>query len=176
MKLNKRLTTFLFCLSFAVFAHGPTPQKANESITINAPVEKVWATVGQFEKIADWHGDLISSNGDGKLSSGGTRTLTFKNGEELIDELDAYSNNEHEYSYRMKKDNVKALPVSSYSVTVKVAPGDSPDISVVTMKSRFYRGDTGNTPPESLSDEAAVTAMIAYFKNGLGGLKQKLEN
>jgi mxaD protein len=46
---------------------------------------------------------------------------------------------------------------------------------VVTLKSRFYRGDTGNTPPEKLNDEAAVKAMNEFFKNGLSGLKRKLE-
>ena len=37
-----------FILPFAVFAHGPTPQKADESIVIQAPVEKVWAVIKQF--------------------------------------------------------------------------------------------------------------------------------
>jgi mxaD protein len=46
----------------------------------------------------------------------------------------------------------------------------------VLLKSRFYRGDTGNSPPENLNDEAAVNAMNQFFKNGLAGLKQKLEN
>jgi len=46
---------------------------------------------------------------------------------------------------------------------------------VVTFKSRFYRGDTGNAPPENLNDAAAVKAMDNFFRNGLAGLKQKLE-
>jgi mxaD protein len=46
---------------------------------------------------------------------------------------------------------------------------------VVTFKSRFYRGDTGNAPPENLTDTAAVKAMDNFLKEGLAGLKQKLE-
>lgn len=158
-----------------ILAHGPTPQKAKESISINAPVDKVWGVVKDFGGISKWHGDLKDSKGDGKHESGGTRTLTFQNGEEIVDELDFYSDKDHEYSYRLKKENVKALPTSSYSVSVSVTKGASPEASEVTIKSRFYRGDTGNTPSESLNDEAAVKAMNAYFKNGLDGLKKTFE-
>lgn len=175
MKIHKLFITLIFFLPIALFAHGPTPQKAKESITINAPVDKVWEVVKQFDKISEWHSDIKTSSGDGKLESGGTRTLTFQNGEELSDELDAFSEQDHEYSYRMKKDNVKALPVSSYSISVQVGSGENSSDSIVTLKSRFYRGDTGNTPSDQLSDEAAVAAMNAYFKNGLNSLKQKLE-
>lgn len=131
--------------------------------------------IKQFDGIDNWHKDINKSAGDGKLESGGTRTLTFQNGEQIVDELDFYSDKDHEYSYRLKTENVKALPTSSYSVTVQLTAGDNADSSVVTFKSRFYRGDTGNTPPEQLNDEAAVKAMTAYFKNGLESLKQKLE-
>lgn len=171
----------IILLNFLIFpvasmAHGPTPQKAKESIAIEAPADKVWGAVKQFDAISEWHDDVQSSEGDGKHESGGQRTLTFANGEQLIDELDYYSDQNREYSYRLNKENVKALPVSSYSVELQVSPGETESSSIVTLKSRFYRGDTGNTPPEHLSDEAAVKAMTSYFKNGLMGLKRRLEN
>jgi mxaD protein len=175
MKLHKLIITLILWSPIILFAHGPTPQKAKESITINAPVDRVWQVVKQFDQISHWHDDIKTSIGNGKLESGGIRTITFQNGEELSDELDFFSETEHEYSYRIKKENVKALPVSSYSVTVQVASGENPAASVVTLKSRFYRGDTGNTPSDQLNDEAAANAMNAYFKNGLISLKQKLE-
>ena len=158
-----------------ILAHGPTPQKAKESITINVPLSKVWEVVKDFGSIAKWHDEIKDSKGDGKLESGGTRTVTFQNGEEIVDELDFYSDKDHEYSYRLKKENVKALPTSSYSVSVNVTTGGSPEVSEVVFKSRFYRGDTGNTPPDHLNDEAAVKAMNNYFRQGLESLKQKLE-
>ncbi|WP_416183037.1 SRPBCC family protein [Methylicorpusculum sp.] len=89
--------------------------------------------------------------------------------------MDYYSDKDHEYSYRQKIENIKALPVSSYSLELQVSPGQDASSSTVTLKSRFYRGDTGNTPPENLTDEAAVKAMNAFFKNGLNGLKKKME-
>ena len=157
-------------------AHGPTPQKAKESVIINASVETVWNAVRQFDAIADWHPDVKASQGDGKLESGGTRNVTLQNGGQLVEELDYYNDQEHEYSYRLKTENVEAFPASSYSIALKVNAGDAPGHSEVMLKSRFYRGDTGNTPPENLNDEAAVAAMNKFFKNGLAGLKLKLEN
>jgi len=167
---------FGLCLiSLPGFAHGPTPQKAKESIDIHAPVAKVWAMLKQFDAIANWHPDLKHSEGDGKNESGGRRSLTFKNNEVLVEELDYYNEQEHEYSYRLKTENTKAFPTSSYTVDLKVVHGESAESSTVILKSRFYRGDTGNTPPENLTDEAAVKAMTQYFKDGLQGLKTKFE-
>ena len=165
----------LLLISLPGFAHGPTPQKAVESIAIHAPVAKVWLALKQFDAIANWHPDLKHSEGDGKNESGGKRTLTFQNNESLVEELDYYSEQEHEYSFRLKTENTKAFPTSSYSVQLKVVHGDTPESSLVTLKSRFYRGDTGNTPPDNLNDEAAVRAVTQYFKDGLNGLKSKVE-
>jgi mxaD protein len=156
-------------------AHGPTPQKAKESLEINAPVDTVWDAVKQFDSISSWHPDVKDSTGDGKHESGGVRTITLQNGGQIVEELDFYSDKDHEYSYRLKTENVQAFPTSSYSIALQVTPGETADSSIVTLKSRFYRGDTGNTPPEKLNDEAAVKAMNEFFKNGLTGLKQKLE-
>ena len=89
----------LLLISLPGFAHGPTPQKAVESITIHAPVAKVWLALKQFDAIANWHPDLKHSEGDDKNESGGKRTLTFQNNESLVEELDYYSDQEHEYSY-----------------------------------------------------------------------------
>ena len=173
-RLPLLLLSFLL-LPMTVFAHGPTPQKGLETITIQAPVAAVWDVIKQFDAIASWHPDVKASAGDGKNASDGIRTLTLQNGEQVVESLDYYSESDHEYNYRLKTENVRALPVSSYSTNLQVKAGEDDKTSTVTFKSRFYRGDTGNTPPANLTDEAAVKAMTAFFKSGLSGLKQKLE-
>lgn len=170
----------LLFLSFLLFpvtsiAHGPTPQKGLESVTINAPVEAVWDAIKQFDGIVSWHPDVKASSGDGKNASDGIRTITLQNGEQILESLDYYSDKDHEYNYRLKTENVAALPVSSYTTNIQVKAGGDANTSVATFKSRFYRGDTGNAPPENLNDAAAVKAMDNFFRNGLAGLKQKLE-
>lgn len=175
--MNRLTLILLSFLSFPVasLAHGPTPQKAKESITINAPVDEVWNVIKQFDAIAGWHPDVKASSGDGKNASDGTRTITLQNDGQLVENLDFYSDKDHEYNYRLKVENVTAFPVGSYTTNLQVTAGSDANTSVVTLKSRFYRGDSGNTPPENLNDAAAVKAMNAFFKNGLVGLKQKLE-
>ncbi len=175
--MKSLLITLLSILLFPLssLAHGPTPQKAKESISINTSVDTVWNAIKQFDAIADWHPDVKASQGDGKHESGGVRTITLQNDGQLVEELDYYNDREHEYSYRLKTENVKAFPASSYSIEIQIKAGADADHSEVILKSRFYRGDTGNEPPESLNDEAAVKAMNQFFRNGLSGLKQKLE-
>jgi mxaD protein len=176
MKLISIILLSILLFPLSTFAHGPTPQKAKETIIINAPIDTVWNAIKQFDAITSWHPDVKVSKGDGKNESGGIRTITLQNDGQLTEELDYYNDQEHEYSYRLKTENVKAFPISSYSITVQVKAGDDANHSEVLLKSRFYRGDTGNSPPENLNDEAAVNAMNQFFKNGLAGLKQKLEN
>ena len=63
--------------------------------------------------------------------------------------------------------------MSSYTTAIQlIAEGDK---TKVKWKSRFYRGDTSNSPPERLNDEAAVKAMNSFIMNGLEGLKEAVE-
>ena len=48
-KLILTLMTLLFSIS--IFAHGPTPQKVQESITVNVSADKAWALVKNFGEI-----------------------------------------------------------------------------------------------------------------------------
>lgn len=156
-----------------VRAHGPTPQKVQETVEIAAPVAKVWETVKDFGAVARWNPALAAAESSGGNQPGEKRTLTFANGEKLVEELDAYDPQGYEYNYRLKEPNVNALPASSYSVVFKLAPAGTG--TRVEWKSRLYRGDTGNEPPENLTDEAAVQAMRAFFQTGLKNLKASVE-
>jgi len=163
-------------LAFApvVHAHGPTPRKVEEKVAIAAPPAAVWAAVKDFAAISAWHPGVAKSEGQGGNGSGATRRVTLKSGGILDDGLDEYRDAEMNYSYRLAKENLEALPVSFYSATLTVKPAGSG--SEVEWIGRFYRGDTSNFPPENLNDEAAETAMTAFFREGLDGLKAKLES
>ena len=100
----------------------------------------------------------------------------MKNDEQFSEELDFYSEQDHLYKYRLKKENTAALPISSHTTSFQVKQGENANTSVVSIKSRFYRGDTGNTPSNQLNDESAVKAMTTFFKNELSGLQQKVAN
>jgi mxaD protein len=172
-----------FALTFAAFAmlavpllaHGPTPQKVDETITIAAPPEAVWNLVKDFAAISAWHPDVASSAGRGGNEAGGERDVVLKSGGQLTDSLDEYEANDMTYSYRLAKENIDAIPVSFYSATLQVKPGANGG-SEVEWLGRFYRADTGNEPPPEKNDEAAIAAMSKFFHDGLEGLKQKAEN
>ncbi len=172
MKLSTLFFSILSIFSIAANAHGPTPQKADKSIIIDAPIEKVWEVIKYFDDMALWHPDVISCTGDGKNKSGSERKLTLESG--ILEEgLDYYSDKDHEYNYRLKTENTEVFPVSSYTTAIQlIAEGNK---TKVKWQSRFYRGDTSNTPPKSLSDEAAVKAMNSFIESGLQGLKDAVE-
>ncbi len=152
-------------------AHGPTPQKSEEKITIAAPPAKVWAALKEFGDVS-WNPEVTKTEASGGNTAGATRTITLKTGN-LVEGLDEYSDKDMSYGYRLSTENLEALPVSFYSSTIAVTPAG--EGSEVTWIGRFYRGDTSNFPPENLNDEAAVKAMTEFLQEGLKGLKAKVE-
>ena len=153
------------------FAHGPTPQKAEEKITIAAAPEKVWAALKNFGDVS-WNPQIKKVEATGGNDSGATRTITLEKGD-LVEGLDEYNDKEMSYGYRLSTENVDVFPVSFYSATIAVTPVGGG--SEVTWVGRFYRADTSNFPPEDKNDEAAVKAMTEFLQGGLQGLKAKVE-
>jgi len=152
--------------------HGPSRQKVTESIEINAPVDKVWAVVGNFQDI-NWLPIVAKTEGTGGNDVNATRKLTLKNGGIVEEQLDKYDAEEHTYAYEITKVDVKVLPVNDYSAHITVtANGDK---STVEWKGAFYRGYMLNDPPPELSDEVALKAVTGLYKDGLAALKKKIE-
>ena len=173
LRLTSLCAVLLVAASWPASAHGPTPQKIEETITIKAPSDTVWKVVKDFAGLSRWHAAVASCTGDGGNAGGATRTFVLKSGGELVDSLDAYDEAAKSYSYRLAKENVEVFPVSFYSDTLTVkAAGEG---SVVEWTGRFYRGDTGNYPPDTLDDAAATAAMQKFFREGLESLKARAE-
>ena len=62
------LVTLIF--SASVLAHGPTPQKVQESVTVNVSPEKAWELVKDFGAISTW----LSSAKETKIEKRGEDT------------------------------------------------------------------------------------------------------
>ncbi len=155
-------------------AHGPTRQKITKTIEINAPPEKVWAVVQNFNDMS-WHPAVEKTEGKGGNEIDATRVLVLKGGARVDEVLYKYSAEKMSYSYRITKVDVKVLPVTNYSshITVKPAEGGK---SIVEWRGAFYRGFPNNDPPAELNDEAAVKAMSGVYEAGLAALKTKIES
>jgi mxaD protein len=171
IRILATLTALWLALAPAA-AHGPTPQKAEEKISIAAPPDKVWAAIKDFANFAEWNPAITKCTAQGGNAPGATRVVTLKSGGELTEGLDEYNEQEKMYAYRLAQENIEVFPVSFYSATIRVKPAG--DGSEVEWTGRFYRADTGNEPPEKFNDAAAVDAMQTFLKAGLEGLKAKL--
>lgn len=165
------LGLILLCVP-PLLAHGPTPQRADETITINAPPEIVWQLVSAFGDIGTWQPLVKKVTATGGNAAGAERTLTLEKGEitEGLDEVDAAGKR---ISYRLSKENIDAFPVSFYTGSIEVKPAAGG--SEVVWSARFYRADTTNEPPEDKNDQAAIDAMTGFITEGLKGLKAKAE-
>lgn len=153
-------------------AHGPSRQKVTQSIEINAPADKVWAVVGNFQDMS-WHPAFKKTEGTGGNEPNATRKLTLDGGATIDEKLIKYNAEGKSLSYEITAVDVKVVPISNYSSTISVT-GEG-DKSTVEWKGAFYRGYVNNDPPPELNDEAAIKAVTGVYESGLAALKKKLE-
>jgi hypothetical protein len=156
----------------AAEAHGPSRQKVVSKIEINAPVDKVWEVVGNFQDMS-WHPAFAKTEGKGGNEVGATRVLTVKSGGVVNEKLTKYSAEERALGYEITEVDVKVLPVTNYAAQMNVS--GTAEKSIVEWRAAFYRGFVNNDPPPELSDEAAVKAVTDVIQSGLGALKKKFE-
>lgn len=164
--------SMLALLPLAAQAHGPSRLKVSESITINAPAAAVWARIGNFDALKDWHPAVESSTADKGNEEGSVRIVKLKGGGEISETLNKHDAAAMRYTYRVR-DGGDALPVTNYSSTIEVKPDG--DKSIVEWRGAFYRGYPNNDPPPAKNDAAAEKAVTAVYTSGLAHLKTLLE-
>ncbi|MFA5949485.1 MAG: SRPBCC family protein [Hyphomicrobium sp.] len=172
LRLVASLFVLLAALPGLAEAHGPSRQKVVETVEINAPADKVWAVVGNFQDMS-WHPAFSKTEGKGGNDVGATRVLTVGSGGQIFEKLTKYDAAGKSLAYEITEVDVKVVPVTNYAASISVK--GTGDKSTVEWKSAFYRGYVNNDPPPALSDEAAVKAVTDVFKKGLEALKAKLE-
>ena len=153
-------------------AHGPTRQKAFETITIKASPDAVWAKVRDFAQLQSWHPAVESSTATNGSEVGSVRTLKIKGGGEVVESLEAIDDAAKKFTYRAKDGG--ALPVTNYSSTLTVKPADG-GTTLVEWRGAFYRKYMNNDPPKGEDDEAALSAITGVYKSGLENLKAIME-
>ncbi len=176
--LALRMTGPVVAAAFLVFptlamAHGPSRQKVVETIEINAPAEKVWAKIGNFQDMS-WHPAVEKTEGQGGNEKGAARKLTLKGGGVIEETLEKHDDGKMSYFYRIANVDVKVLPVTNYSSWLTVEPEEGGK-SKVEWKGAFYRGYPNNDPPADLNDEASIKAVTGVYQAGLNALKKSME-
>ncbi|PPC83820.1 MAG: MxaD protein [Methylotenera sp.] len=166
--MKKIYALILMAITAPALAHGPTPQKTDQSVLISASPEVVWKRLSEPCAIKDWHPDVVGCDSTTALK----RTLVLKNGSKINEEIDEMLPSEMSISYRLGEIDIKALPVSSLTGRLKVT-ADGANTKVVWV-ARYYRADTTNEPPKGLDDESALNAVNAYVKAALAGLQKPM--
>ena len=133
------------------------PASLSRSVVVHARPAQVWAAVGPFCAIADWHPAIASCAMDGKTPP--TRTLVTREGPAtFVERQIARDDAAHRYGYSFV---ASPLPVTGYTSTFKVEPSGPNDARVTW--SGAYTPDPGQA-------EAAQTALVGIYESGLAAI------
>ncbi len=185
-KISLFISLVLFLFSAVATAHGPVRGKLTLTITIDAPADKVWDVIKNFDDMS-WHPGIANTTADKGNEKGSVRVLTLEGGGTITEELKAYKADKMSYKYKItdmstvktiqhagQDEDIPVLPVENYQATLTVkAKGNK---SVVTWVATYYRGYVNNNPPEELNEEAADKAVTAVLTEGLVALGQKFDS
>ena len=168
----------LAAFSLSAAAHGPSPQKVEQSITIKAAPAKVWAMVKDFGNMQAWHPAIASDKTEQKKDENGEmatyRTLTLKDGGVINEHLKSIDDQAMKIKYEIVGG---VAPVKDYNSYMVVTAGPGAGESTVTWTGRFYRLYSLNPPiPAGQSDEDAIKFVEGVYSAGLPNLKKVLEN
>ncbi len=134
--------------------------EVSRDATIDASPAKVWAAIGPFCSIADWH-PAIAKCEEKKAKDGTLRHLTTQDGGKFDEKLLSHDDKRMRYSYSILK---SPLPVTGYSSTLSVA--ETAGKSHVTWVSTFE--------PKGASEAEAEKVVGGIYEAGLAALKDKV--
>jgi len=143
-----------------------------ETVDIDASPDEVWAEVGNFDGMANWHPAIASSQivaGENNRA-GAARELQIKDGPAVIDELVALDDAQRSYIYRLVD---SPLPLTDYLAKVTVKPNG--EGSEVIWSVTFRRKNAADNVPDEESDQAAIGLLSSVYRGGLDNLKQMLD-
>ena len=174
LKLIRPAFIALLLIPALAYAHGPSKQKVDKQIEINAPVAKVWGIISDFCAIKSWNPGVTACENDNGNEPDSVRTITLENGQQMKEKLVKYNPEQFTYQYMMVEPNVNAFPINTHGASISVKAGDGGK-SIVEWKGAFYRSFPGPNPPPELSDEAASKALTDFYTKGLENIKKLAE-
>lgn len=121
---------------------------------------EVWAIIGDFGALADWHPAATASSAE---TVGGEihRTIVVGDGAKLVEKLESHDDAAHSYSYSILEG---PLPVDDYlSVLSVAADGEG---SVIHWSGRFVA--------KGAPDDQAEAVIGGIYDLGLNELKKRL--
>jgi hypothetical protein len=115
--------------------------EVESSGVIDAPLEKLWNLVSDFNNVAQWHPDVAESrleSGSGR-EAGAVRTVRLRNGMSIREQLVAISVEDHSYKYRVIE---SPLPMRDHESIVRFTSINASQTRVTwTARFRVLEGD-----------------------------------
>jgi hypothetical protein len=149
------LTALAATLAWSAAAHALEVKEKGEAPGTPAGV---WAIVGDFCAIKDWHPAVAECE---QSEEGGDtyRVLTLGDGGKIKEKLTGTGDTSYSY------DIVEGpLPVKNYSAKLKIDKDDEPDRVKIKWKAEF--------DADGVDDEEAETIITGIFKDGIKGIKK----
>ena len=113
--------------------------KSYYSTVIDAPADKVWAALRDFNGLATWNAEMVPTSEieEGKAGDqvGGIRSFSLANGAHLREQLLAHSDRDRAYTYNFQKHPFEG--VENYVATIHVLPVTETNQSFVEWWTEF---------------------------------------
>jgi hypothetical protein len=139
--------------------------KIYESALIEAPVEKVWAAVRDYNAIAQWHPGIKASRLEGE-GVGCVRHITFDNGGQATERLLGLSDEERSVTYAFVD---SPMAVSGYKATLRFLP--------ITATGETFAEWIGTYDDTNLARRRESAATLQeIFRSGLAGIGKFVKN
>lgn len=142
-------------LLMAAAAFAAEAAEVERTVEVSASPDEVWAMVGGFCAIADWHPAITSCEAEDKAGTT-YRYLTTVDGATFDEQLMQQDDDTRVYEYTILE---SPLPVLSYLATFSVTPGVDENSAMVIWQSRFTS--------LGVEDEEAEAIIAGIYETGL---------
>ena len=140
--------------------------KVYTSSVIDAPADRVWAAIRDFNALPNWHPVIKDSRIEGGLPAdrvGCVRNFNLKDGGNLREQLLTLSDYDYSYTYSILE---SPLGVSNYTATLKLTP--------ITDGNRSFAEWTAEFDCEpAKARELAELSGNGVFQGGFDALKRQ---
>ena len=135
------------------------------SSIIDAPVEKVWARIRDFNGLTSWHPRMVESHiEDGKSADeiGAVRNFTLASGPKIREKLTEFSDEDFLVSYSIIE---HPAPISNHTATLKLR-------RVTDGNRTFAEWTSSFDAPEGEGDKIAAGMGANVFQGGFDALQK----
>jgi Polyketide cyclase / dehydrase and lipid transport len=141
-------------------ARPASAESLSRSTDVKGTPAEVWAMIGPFCAIKDWHPAIGTCTEDGQAPP--VRTLVTKDGKVTFVEMQtARSDTKFIYAYNFIS---SPFPVTHYAAQIEVAP-KSAGVSTVTWSGAYI--------PNPGKEKEALDALRGVYETGLAAIKAK---